>query len=178
MGKYWDEAKREARKIFHYLSDEIVAEIMEEKGPIEKVRIADFPSGDQYAPGDDQNYSLIEAAKSIEELNQFEETDSAYWEGQDIRRAFRTVASLTYRNAVNYFFTGMIDVLNDAIGNMDISWTLEQRLLEERGQQEKGVLEWSPREPLPADKLERLEKRHQTRLLQEIQIMVSRARSV
>lgn len=173
MGKYRDQARKEAQKIAgNYLFQEILAEILEKKNTTDKIFISDYPSGEQVDPGGDTNYSLIESANLLEDLSEFEETDSAYWEGEPILNAFKTVAALTYRNAVRHFFNEIIDRLNDEVGNAEIPWTLEDRYRIENPQ-ETGILDWDPNykplEMLTAKQRERLEKLHQKKLLEEIQ---------
>lgn len=178
MGKYKDQVRKDANIIATIgLLDEIVAEVLEKKGPTDKVHNTDYPSGDIRVPAI-PTYSLWDAADVLEELNEFEETDSAYWEGKGVREALKIAASLTYRNAVRAHFTKIIDVLNDALGNMEIPWTLEDRYRIEN-ELETGVLEWDPnyKRPalLPARQQDRLEKEHQKKLIQELQTLVRHA---
>lgn len=176
MGRYRDLARKEARAIARPgLFKEIVAEILEKKGPTDKVHLRDYPNGDLCVPGD-MTYSLWEGADVLEELDEFEETDAAYWEGKGVREALKIAASLTYRNAVHHYFTVIIDQINDLVGNMKIPWTFEDRYYMEIDPSGRGVLEWDPSikklEDFSDKERGRLEKKHQVLLSQEMQALI------
>lgn len=180
IGKYREKAANDARVIARVnLFDEIVAETMKRKGPTDKVFITDYPSGYLHTP-EAPRLSLWEACDLLVELDEFEETDSGNWKGKNTREALVISAGLTYRNAVNTYFTKIIDQINDVLGNMTIPWTLQERYMMEAQQANTtGVLDWDPDakalEILPPEEIERLQARHQQMLLQEMQVLLSRA---
>lgn len=180
MGKYREMAAHDARVTARIdLFDEIVAEFLSEKGPTDKVHITDYPSGQQHTP-EAPRLSPREACDLLDEIDEFEETDSGHWEGKEVRQALVICAGLTYRHAVNHYFTSIIDQLNDTVGNMKIPWTLKDRYqMEYEKDNPGGVLDWDPDfkplEQLPASEQVRLEEIHQQRLSQEISILLSRS---
>lgn len=179
-GKYRKKAKHDARVIARVdLFNEIVAEILSTKGPTDKVHIGDYPSGQIHSP-EAPNLSPWKACDLLEELGEFEDTDTGQWEGEEVREALKICAGLTYREAVNSYFTVIIDQINETVGNMTIPWTLQDRyLMEHQRNNTGGVLDWNPDfkglEHLPARERAALEARHQHLLAQEMATLLSRS---
>lgn len=178
-GKYRKKARHDARVIARVdLFKEIVDEVLKQKGLTDKVHITDYPSGQRHTP-EAPNVSIWEACDLLEELSDYEETDSAYWQEKEVREALKICAGLTYRNAVNAYFTKFIDQINELLGNMDIPWILQERYILEyrKDNPGQGVLDWDPDfkaiEKLPARERAFLEDRHQKLLAREMAALLS-----
>jgi hypothetical protein len=75
----------------------------------------DYPNGDAYHHEShvDEAYNLQEAAQLLDELGEYEETDSGLWDRQTPRDAISTQAAFTYGNAVYSMFCELIRQIND-----------------------------------------------------------------
>jgi Skp family chaperone for outer membrane proteins len=56
---------------------------------------------------------MIDAATLIDQLDEFEETDSGLWEGQSFKEAIGTCATFTYGNAVMSEWHDLIERINE-----------------------------------------------------------------
>lgn len=54
-------------------------------------------------------YSLIEAAECLDQLSDYEETDSGLWQNLPPKEAVLVQASYTYKNAIVSFWGGVIE---------------------------------------------------------------------
>ena len=61
----------------------------------------------------DKWYGLQEAAEVIEELDEYEETDTGLWEGKDFRDAANACAAYTYGNAVYAMAKEILDQIGE-----------------------------------------------------------------
>ncbi len=75
----------------------------------------DYRNGDAYHHENhtDKAYSLADAAKLLDDLADSLETDNGLWDGQDPREAISTQAAYTYGNAVSYYWSAIIDAINE-----------------------------------------------------------------
>lgn len=111
---YQTEAINDAIDFANNYIDEIVEQLQNE-GKASDDYNNDYPSGDSYFHGNyvDRSYNLKEAAELLDDLDDFEETDSGLWEGQELREAIATQAAFTYGCAVGSFFRDLIEKIND-----------------------------------------------------------------
>ena len=61
----------------------------------------------------DKEYDLAEAGELIDELNEYEETDTGIWQGCDFRRAASACAAYTYGNAVYAMAKEILDQIGE-----------------------------------------------------------------
>jgi hypothetical protein len=75
----------------------------------------DYPDGDAYHHEThvDRDYSLTEAAELLDELAEYEETDSGLWEGLAPREAISAQAAYTFGQAVWCLWSDRIKEIND-----------------------------------------------------------------
>lgn len=114
---YRDDAQREAWDTLVEFASEI-AEQLGDNGAASNDLFNDYPDGDRYHHEThvDHEYDLSAAAQILDELSDFEETDSGLWEGLEPRRAISAQAAYTYGNAVLSSWYDLVDDLNDAFG--------------------------------------------------------------
>lgn len=110
---YREEAKECAQDMALEFLDEIVENILDTQGA--SLHYADYSNGDEYHHEShiDRDYNLTEAAEILDELYQYEETDSGLWQGLEPRRAVCWQAAYTFSNAVASFFQHLIKEIND-----------------------------------------------------------------
>jgi trans-aconitate methyltransferase len=99
-------------------AENFIAEIVEQlidDGKASDDLLNDYPDGDSYHHEShvDKDYRLLEAATLLDQLYEFEETDSGLWEGQSPRDAIGTQAAFTYGAAVYSMFTRLVAEIND-----------------------------------------------------------------
>lgn len=116
---YPAKAKEDARDAVEYFQDDIVKAIIENEGEVD-TGILDWSESYHHETHIDKSYSLLEAATLLDQLDDFEETDSGIWEGQAPREAIITQAAFTYGNAVASEFDDLMKAINEAISNADI----------------------------------------------------------
>lgn len=159
---YAKAAEDDAREAVKYFLDDIVKAIIENEGEVD-TGILDWSESYHHESHVDKSYSLLEAATLLDQLDDFEETDSGLWEGQAPREAISTQAAFTYGNAVASEFDDLMKAINEAISNADIFLAaVEERedLLNREVRMiiweavkigepplPKGVKEWRPGEP-------------------------------
>lgn len=68
----------------------------------------------------DKEYDLLEAAEILDQLSDFEETDSGLWEGQEPREAIATQAAFTFGAAVESEFRDLIESINDGLKEIEL----------------------------------------------------------
>jgi hypothetical protein len=162
---YAKAAEDDAREAVDYFLDDIVKAIIENEGEVD-TDILDWSASYHHESHIDKPYRLLEAATLLDQLDDFEETDSGLWEGQSPRDAIATQAAFTYGNAVASEFDDLMKAINEAISNADIFLAV----VEEGEEREdllnrevrmliweavkigepplpKGVKEWRPGEP-------------------------------
>src|SRR5271157_1560949 len=111
---YRDLAESDAKSAVSNFRDEIV-EMLLDDGKASDDLLNDDPNGDSYhhESHTDTYYNLQEAAAVLDQLDDFEETDSGLWQGQDMKTALGTCAAFTYANAVYSEWRGLIEEIND-----------------------------------------------------------------
>lgn len=132
---YAKEAEDDAKMMVVEFSDQIVEKLIDDGEASDDLN-NDYSNGDSYHHEShvDRSYTLLEAAKLLDQLSQFEETDRGLWEGQEPREAVVTQAAYTYGSAVYSEWTDFIktinedarEVLDDFAGRKD---TLEDELV-------------------------------------------------
>jgi hypothetical protein len=111
---YRDDARADAVSTVENYQDEIVEALIDSGKAIDDL-LNDYGSGDSYHHENhvDKWYDLTDAAKVLDELSDFEETDTGLWQGLEPRRAIGAQAAYTYGNAVYSEFRDLIDTIND-----------------------------------------------------------------
>ena len=111
---YRDNAESDARDCVSNFRDEIV-EMLLNDGKASDDLLNDYPNGDSYHHENhtDKWYNLQEAAAVLDQLDEYEETDSGLWQGQDMKTALGTCAAFTYANAVYNEWNNLIESIND-----------------------------------------------------------------
>lgn len=101
--------------------DEIVEKLCDD-GEASDDLLNDYGSGDSYhhESHTDKDYDLLEAAELLDQLSDFEETDSGLWEGCEPRKAITCQAAYTFGNAVMSKWQTLVQELNEneAIGGL------------------------------------------------------------
>jgi len=112
---YHKEAESDAAEMVKYFESEIIEQLLE-KGEASDDYNNDYDGGDGYHHSShvDKSYTLLEAANLLDQLDQYEETDSGLWEGQLPRDAISTQAAFTYGNAVGSMWSDFIKKINEA----------------------------------------------------------------
>lgn len=128
---YVENAASDARDTVSNFEDEILEQLMD-KGEASDDLNNDYPNGDGYHHEChvDKWYDLTDAAAILDQLDDFEETDSGLWEGQDVRRAVATCAAFTYGNAVASQWCDLIKGINDDAENVISDFDNERNDLE------------------------------------------------
>ena len=113
---YRNEASDDAADSCENFISQIVEQIVDNGKASDDLR-NDYSGGGSYFHESyvDRSYLLKEAAELLDELDDYEETDSGLWEGQSPRDAISTQAAFTYGNAVASYFRDLIEEINDAI---------------------------------------------------------------
>jgi hypothetical protein len=127
MGEYNERAEEDARETVSYFIDEIVQEIIErENAGTAELQINDLSDSYHHENHVDKSYSLKKAAELLDDLSDYEETDSGLWEGQEPRDAISTMAAFTYGNAVLRKFNDLVEdiynAINDAVSAESLVW--------------------------------------------------------
>ena len=114
MSNYRQDAIIDARATADNFEDEILESFMENGGKADD-DLYNHYRGDSYHHENhvDKAYNLQEAAELLDELNDYEETDSGLWQGLDPRAAISAQAAYTYGNAVMRFWFKLIEEIND-----------------------------------------------------------------
>ena len=110
---YYQKADDDAKYMVEHFADQIVEKLIEEGEASDDLN-NDYSGGDSYHHERhvDRAYSLLEAATLLDELDDFEETDSGLWEGQSPRDAIGTQAAFTYGHAVYSMWNDYIKEIN------------------------------------------------------------------
>lgn len=96
--------------------EDIVIEQLLDTGEASDDLYNDYDGGDSYHHEShvDVAYSLSEAADLLDQLHEYEETDSGLWDGLQPRRAIEAQAAFTYGNYVMSEWQKLIASINDA----------------------------------------------------------------
>ena len=129
---YRDNAESDARDCVSNFRDEIV-EMLLNDGKASDDLLNDYPGGDCYhhESHTDKWYNLQEAAAVLDQLDEYEETDSGLWEGQDMKTALGTCAAFTYANAVYNSWNNLIESVNDEADTIIDEFDTERSELED-----------------------------------------------
>ncbi len=121
MANYREEADSDAHDTVDYFFDEVVEFLLDNAEASDDL-LNDYPNGDAYhhESHTDKSYNLTDAAALLDELYDYEETDSGLWEGQAPRDAISTQAAFTYANAVYSLFQDLIKEINDSWDEQEI----------------------------------------------------------
>ena len=111
---YFQEAQEDALQFIEEYKDEIIQRLLDDGEASDDVN-NDYSSGDSYFHESfvDRDYSLLEAATLLDQLDQYEETDSGLWENQTPREALSAQAAYTYGNAVGHYIQQFIKEINE-----------------------------------------------------------------
>ena len=116
MADYYADAKSDAKTCAQEYLDTIFQQVLDEGfGSVSDDLLNDYSDGDSYHHENhvDRDYNLSEAAEILNELSQYEETDSGLWQGLEPRRAIAAQAAYTYGNAVYSLWQEIIERIND-----------------------------------------------------------------
>ena len=111
---YRDDAASDAKNTVNNFEGEILEQLLN-KGKASDNLNNDYDGGDAWHHENhvDKWYSLSEAAAILNQLDEFEESDSGLWQGCDMKTALSTCAAFTYGNAVYSEWTDLIKQIND-----------------------------------------------------------------
>lgn len=110
---YHAAAKEHARDMVNEFLDQIIEQLIAD-GEASDDYNNDYPDGDAYHHQQhvDKEYSLLEAAELLDQLQEHEETDNGLWDGLEPRRAVCAQAAYTYGNAVSAEWMELIKSIN------------------------------------------------------------------
>jgi uncharacterized membrane-anchored protein YhcB (DUF1043 family) len=110
---YRVDASSDAADFVENFIDEVVEQLIDE-GEASDDFLNDYPNGDSYHHEShvDKSYNLTEAAAVLDELRDYEETDSGLWEGLAPREAILAQAAYTYGAAVYFKAQDIIKAIN------------------------------------------------------------------
>ncbi len=110
---YYQSAQSDAKEMALEFIDATVEQLIE-KGAASTDLYNDYDNGDRYhhEVHVDRFYSLLEAATLLDQLNEYEETDSGLWAEQMPTEAISTQAAFTYGNAVYSLWVDIIEYIN------------------------------------------------------------------
>lgn len=111
---YRKAAESDAADTVEEFIDEIVERLVD-RGEASNDLLNDYSHGDSYHHERhvDKEYDLKEAAELLDQLDDYEETDSGLWEGRLPRDAVSAQAAYTYGNAVYSMFQDLIKKVNE-----------------------------------------------------------------
>lgn len=129
---YLRKAADDAKETVDNFADEILEQLLD-KGETSDDLLNDYLDGDSWHHEShvDKWYSMIDAAELIDQLDEFEETDSGLWEGQQPKEAISTCAAFTYGNAVMSEWTDLIKEINDEAETIISDFADEETNLQE-----------------------------------------------
>ena len=133
---YLREAADDAADTVRNFADEILEQLLDD-GKASDDLLNDYPDGDSWHHEShvDKWYSMIDAAILIDQLDEFEETDSGLWQGQSFKDAISTCAAFTYGNAVYSEWRELIEKINEEASDIiddydtqieDLEWNTEE----------------------------------------------------
>jgi hypothetical protein len=117
---YRDNAKCDAQETVRNFIDEIVEMLVDNEEASDDL-LNDYLNGDSYHHENhtDQWYNISDAAAVLDQLSEYEETDTGLWDGCDMKKALSCCAAFTYANAV---YDNWRDLIKDI--NFECSTTL------------------------------------------------------
>lgn len=107
------DAQEDADDMVRNFQEEILDQLIDSGEASDDVN-NDYPDGDAYHHENhvDRAYSLVEAAELLDELSEYEETDSGLWEGLAPRDAIAAQAAYTFGAAVTSLWSDRIREIN------------------------------------------------------------------
>lgn len=110
---YRQDAEDDARETVEEFREQIQDQLVEE-GAASQDLFNDYDGGDEYHHTShvDKEYSLKEAADLLDDLSDYEETDTGLWEGLQPEQAIGAKAAYTYGGAVLDNWQDMIERIN------------------------------------------------------------------
>lgn len=129
---YLANAESDAKETVDNFKDEIVEQLLD-SGKASDDLLNDYDGGDAWHHEShvDKWYSLHDAAAVLDQLDEFEETDSGLWEGQGMKEALSTCAAFTYGNAVYNEWRKLIERINEEADTIISEFDDEEADLEE-----------------------------------------------
>jgi len=114
MSDYRNEARSDAGNTVTEFADNILEQLLD-SGEASDDLLNDYPNGDawHHESHTDKYYNLTEAAELLDELSDYEETDSGLWDSLAPREAICCQAAYTYANAVYAAWRELIKEIND-----------------------------------------------------------------
>jgi hypothetical protein len=108
--------------------EETIVEQLVEKGEASTDLYNDYGDGDSFIHESytDKWYDLMESAQILDQLSDYEETDSGLWEGQEPRKAIATQAAFTYSSYVCSEIERAIEAINSEFSSLDLSQIPEE----------------------------------------------------
>lgn len=121
---YQADARSDAWDTVREYVDEMV-EQFETEGEVSDDLLNDYNNGDGYHHEQhvDKDYDLLDAAELLDQLSEYEETDSGLWEGLEPRKAIAVQAAFTYGAAVYDYWRILIEDLNDCLSDLALPET-------------------------------------------------------
>ncbi len=112
---YLDDARRDAAETVRNFLDEVVEQLIDRARGASDDLYNDYHDGDSYHHEThvDKAYNLQEAAELLDQLSEYEETDSGLWEGLAPREAIGAQAAYTYGQAVSCLWAELIKEINE-----------------------------------------------------------------
>ncbi len=128
---YRKEALSDARDTVQNFIDEIL-EMLNDDGKASDDLLNDYPNGDSYhhKSHTDHYYDLQESAAILDQLSEYEETDSGLWEGLGMKEALASCAAFTYARAVYCQWQSLIEKIKDEADTIIDEFTTEENDLE------------------------------------------------
>jgi hypothetical protein len=113
MSNYLNDADEAADEWIDDLQDQIIEKLMED-GEASTDLNNDYSGADTYHHEThvDKDYDLQEAAELLNDLRDYEETDSGLWQGLEPQRAIAAQAAYTFGNAVYQMTVEKIEEIN------------------------------------------------------------------
>jgi len=111
---YLQDAANDAAETVRNFADEILEQLLDKDEASDDL-YNDYSNGDSWHHEShvDRSYNLTDAAELIDQLSDYEETDSGLWEGQQPKEAIGTCAAFTYGNAVYDQWRDLIEKINE-----------------------------------------------------------------
>ncbi len=111
---YRSEASDDAANFVEEFADQVVEKLIDD-GEASDDFLNDYGNADSYHHEThvDKAYNLSEAAEILDQLDDYEETDSGLWEGLQPREAISAQAAYTYGAAVYSMACDIIEAINE-----------------------------------------------------------------
>lgn len=112
---YLSEARKDAQNMALEYLDQIM-EYLTGGNDVSKNLLNDYSGADSYHHENhvDRGYGLSDAAELLDQLSDYEETDSGLWEMHEPRQAVCIQAAYTYGNAVYQIWQRIVEDINRA----------------------------------------------------------------